>query len=145
MNLKNKFINIINKANLNKLAVIFLSFFFIITTLPKTFGQLKSLKELNLSWNKIETLPDSIGSLSSLETLILSKNKLSKIPESFGKLSSLRELWLHENNLESLPESFLELESLKVLQLDGNPLHDNANPVVERILTELKNNNVELD
>ncbi|MFX1258672.1 MAG: leucine-rich repeat domain-containing protein, partial [Promethearchaeota archaeon] len=91
-----------------------------LTTLPESIGDLKSLKKLNLTDNKLTTLPESIGNLSSLKELLLWNNQLSTLPESIGNLSSLKELLSWNNQLSTLPESISNLKSLNRINLSGN-------------------------
>jgi Leucine-rich repeat (LRR) protein len=62
--------------------------------LPKEFGKLQSLVELDLSGcSQLEYLPDSIVHLSQLKTFQLRGcQKLKNLPMEFGKLQSLVEL-----------------------------------------------------
>ncbi|MFX0133463.1 MAG: leucine-rich repeat domain-containing protein, partial [Candidatus Hodarchaeota archaeon] len=93
-----------------------------LTTLPKSLGNLKSLKRLWLKNCDFKNLPESIGNLESLQELDLYYDKLTTLPESFGKLKSLQNLNLKENKLTMLPKSFENLKSLKKLDLEKNRL-----------------------
>ena len=86
--------------------------------LPDSIGNLKNLRILDLSNNKLETLPDSIGNLTNLEELYLSNNyHFSKLPDSIGNLKKLEVLELEKTSLKSLPESLENLTNLKELSL----------------------------
>ena len=93
-----------------------------LTSLPDSFGNLRSLTTLDLGSNKLTSLPDSFGNLQSLTTLDLRRNKLTSLPDSFGNLRSLTTLNLSGNKLTSLPDSFGNLQSLTTLDLRGNEL-----------------------
>ncbi|ORX86685.1 RNI-like protein [Anaeromyces robustus] len=86
-------------------------------TLPKSIGNLKNLEKLNLSENfDFSELPDSIGNLENLYTLILKKTNLRSLPESIGNLKNLEELNLSESyNFSELPDSIGNLENLHTL------------------------------
>ena len=73
-------------------------------SLPDRIGDLKSLKELELTdLEKLNCLP-SIGQLTSLE--IFELEGLSSLPESIGELKGLKKLKLcSTNELSSLPDS----------------------------------------
>ena len=91
-----------------------------LTSLPDTIENLKSLKKLNLSYNKLTSLPDTIKNLNSLKELILSSNQLTSLPESIGNLKSLQTIGLSNNKLTTLPESIGNLKSLQTLGLSNN-------------------------
>ena len=90
--------------------------------LPKNFGELSELQELDLSGNKFSSLPGSIGSLKNLRELRLYNTQLSSLPESLSSLKNLRELYLLCNKLSSLPESIGSLKKLQGLYLKENQL-----------------------
>ncbi|XP_020677529.1 receptor-like protein 7 isoform X1 [Dendrobium catenatum] len=83
--------------------------------LPNTIGNLKFLKDLDLSSCQFSgIIPSSIGNLSQLETLNLSNNSKLQgpIPRSLFQLSKLSNLYLASNNFS---EVMVELEQIKGL------------------------------
>jgi leucine-rich repeat protein SHOC2 len=90
--------------------------------LPKSIGNLSSLRQLLLIKSKLSNLPESFASLSSLEILDLQCNQLTCLPQSFGNLSHLIELDLYENQLTCLPDRFGELASLAECCLGKNDI-----------------------
>ncbi|MHA1729625.1 MAG: leucine-rich repeat domain-containing protein [Promethearchaeota archaeon] len=90
--------------------------------LPEWFGNLTSLEELNLSWNKLSSLPESFGNLKSLRILHLYKNNLRTLPASFGSLHNLQNLYLSQNQLTHLPETIGNLKNLQELDLQNNKI-----------------------
>jgi hypothetical protein len=93
-----------------------------LTSLPESIGNLESLRELKITYNKLTTLPDSIGNLQYLQKLDLHNNEITTLPKSIGKLNSLELLNLEHNKLMSLPESIGDLQSLRELKLSNNML-----------------------
>ena len=114
--------------------------------IPGNLENLKSLKYLDLSYNKLRRLPEYFK--SNLETLILDGNKLkdqTKLPTWIIKLKALKTLslaavWFKElidvfiedislnslvkldlrcSNIDLIPQSLMYLEKLEVLEL-GN-------------------------
>jgi len=92
-----------------------------LTEAPACINELVTLKEINLSFNKLNSL-DTIDftKLPALERLCFQKIGLSKLPFSIGSLKRLEILFLFDNNLEDLPDIFDKLPNLECLGLDGN-------------------------
>jgi len=72
---------------------------------PLSLTQLRDLKFLDLSYNKIESIPDEIGALTQLERLVLIGCSLKEVPEGLFTIPTLREIVLDCNHIESLPGS----------------------------------------
>ncbi|XP_048136646.1 disease resistance protein RPV1-like [Rhodamnia argentea] len=86
--------------------------------LPWTFGNLRSLLTLDVSYRLISKLPYSIGGLVKLRRLNLSRcTKIEELPEPFGELQSLVELDLSSTSLGHLPDSIGNLKQLKILRM----------------------------
>ena len=79
---------------------------------PINFSQYPYLEELYLGNNCIEELND-IGELRQLKFLNASQNRLESIPASFGNLENLEKLYLNENLLEEIPDSIGNLDRLQ--------------------------------
>ncbi len=77
-------------------------------SLPESFGNLKSLKDLYLRGNQLETLPDSFRKLKKLETLDIRYNKFKKLPLSLGGLENLTKLQVDDNPFEGETKKFFE-------------------------------------
>ena len=93
-----------------------------LASLPKEIGNLKNLKELQLLNSKLTSLPKEIGNLKNLIVLGLSYNNLSNLPSWIGNLKNLLYLDLYGNNLTSLPEEIGNLTNLKELYLENSGL-----------------------
>ncbi|CAF1126688.1 unnamed protein product [Rotaria magnacalcarata] len=97
--------------------------------LPAEFGQLTSLKNLELTDIKnLENLPNEIEALIQLQSLTLKKiPNLNKIPDdSIGKLTNLNELNLIDlpnlSNVPSTMNNFQSLQRLVIFNLNINSL-----------------------
>ncbi|TXT60858.1 MAG: membrane protein of unknown function [Promethearchaeota archaeon] len=88
--------------------------------------------------NQINTLPRSIGDLQSLRMLMLDRIGIESLPESIGKLSSLTTLSLNFNPLSMLPKSIKNLTKLEYIKLGGRPkeLKEKSNEYLQKALLE---------
>uniref|UniRef100_A0A0N4Z6K5 Gelsolin-like domain-containing protein n=1 Tax=Parastrongyloides trichosuri TaxID=131310 RepID=A0A0N4Z6K5_PARTI len=118
-----------------------------LTVLPDGIYDLKKLRKLDLSYNKLEkftipentledlevinvsgnemiSLPENITKLSKLQRIYASFNKLTfaGLPSSIGKLLQLKVLFLSYNKLELIPEGVCRCVKLMKLKLDNNNL-----------------------
>ena len=89
---------------------------------PKWFMNLKKLRYLDLSDNKIVDLPKNIfSSLESLETLQLTDNQLTVIhSDSFGTLNRLEWINLNNNNVYAIDEKLIDNTNLSWLDMEKN-------------------------
>lgn len=78
---------------------------------------LKTLKELDLSFNWIIEIPNDIEKLQSLEKLTIIESRVGELPEEIGKLKNLKVLDVQGNYLTYLPKSLEESESLETVLL----------------------------
>lgn len=90
-----------------------------ILMLPANFKDLKNLKYLNLSYNKLSEFPDVICSLKKLKTLDLSHNFIVEIPEQLLLCKDLEKLTIAANPIIKFPHGIQELENLRVLNLSN--------------------------
>ncbi|EGJ28818.1 MULTISPECIES: COR domain-containing protein [Moorena] len=94
-----------------------------LTNIPEEVFELKQIRVLNLSGNRIYQIPEYISNITNLVRLDLSRNQITKLPQkNFGNFINLIELDLSKNNLINLPESLGELPNLKKLYLSRNQL-----------------------
>jgi Leucine-rich repeat (LRR) protein len=90
--------------------------------LPRSIGDLDSLRQLLVPENRLASLPEELGRLRELETLMLYKNGLREIPPVVFTLEGLTHLDLYYNELETLPGTLGRLSKLEVLYLSHNRL-----------------------
>lgn len=86
---------------------------------------LRRLTQLFLQNNKISELPaDVFGDLLSLKVVNISDNAINYLPEElFSNTKEIREIYMQNNELETLPKRiFNRLEQLLVLDLSVNKL-----------------------
>ncbi|XP_004305500.1 PREDICTED: putative disease resistance protein RGA3 [Fragaria vesca subsp. vesca] len=85
---------------------------------PEFILQLKCLRTLNLSNNRVEQLPIEVGGLVHLRYLNLSNNKWKKLPDTLCNLINLETLRVEDcKDLEELPEAMGKLTNLRHLRV----------------------------
>lgn len=89
------------------------------TNIPDVLLQLKQLKELNLSHNKIG---GNVILEDTIEQLDLSYNEISGFEPRYGDDSRLVKLNLSHNQIDTLPSSFERWTKLQELLLNQNKL-----------------------
>lgn len=93
--------------------------------LNNKIGEVKSLKELDLSVNDIKVFPESFKQLNNLQELNLSQNfnlDKEKVVAALALLPQLTELDLSQCLIENLPVDIGKLTALKKLNLKANRL-----------------------
>lgn len=85
--------------------------------LPDEVEKVINLRYLNLSFNPIEKLPESVCDLYNLQTLkLVACNHLTELPQGIGKLENLRHLEIDKtDNLSVLPGGISQLSALRKL------------------------------
>jgi len=94
--------------------------------LPTNIGyELPNLQKLMIQLNKIRSLPSSICELKSLRYLDAHFNELHGLPIAIGRMTNLEVLNLSSNfsDLKELPETFGDLTNLRELDLSNNQIH----------------------
>ncbi|KAJ3219497.1 hypothetical protein HDU67_000910 [Dinochytrium kinnereticum] len=93
--------------------------------IPKEFGLLTNVKDLDLSDNDLEgPLPLEVGNIKSLVELKVQRNRLSgRLPSGLSTLTSLTRLYLDNNQFEGqIPPQLEALRELRFLVLRSNRL-----------------------
>lgn len=90
--------------------------------IPNQIFELRELKILDLSYNRIEKIEDAICLLENLVSFNLSNNFIYILNKEIFKLPRLRFLFLCENKIERVPNEILNQKSLLALDLRDNPL-----------------------
>ncbi|KRT80673.1 hypothetical protein AMK59_6264, partial [Oryctes borbonicus] len=80
------------------------------------------LQVLSMGGNLLTEVPSTLGQLKSLQALVLCDNQIEKIPTEIAKLQYLKSLLLHKNRLKTLPQEICTLKNLSELSLRDNPL-----------------------
>ena len=89
---------------------------------PSEIGNLCNLREICISFNKLDSIPNAIQGCGKLETLLLNDNQIKDIDvEGLQKLKSLAVLDLSNNNIQHVPPELGTITQLRSLQLEGNP------------------------
>ncbi|KAG6498186.1 hypothetical protein ZIOFF_046098 [Zingiber officinale] len=83
--------------------------------LELVFSELKYLRVLELTGNKIKEVPTSIGNLIHLRYLNLSKNRIRVLPDSITLLHNLQYLYCHHLRLTHMPCGLARLINLQSL------------------------------
>ena len=92
-----------------------------LTSVPSYVFNQTNLEELNVSHNSITgAIQSQIGQLKNLKILNASYNKMTGVPAEVGQLQNLEVLDLSYNSLTGLPNELGNLKNLKTLNLTGN-------------------------
>ncbi len=92
-------------------------------TLPKSFSQLKQMKNLVFYENQFEEIPEVLVDFKALKHLDFYKNNLCQIPDFVGDMDGLQQLFLSFNKIEKIPDTLRNLKQLKYLYVHHNELH----------------------
>lgn len=92
-----------------------------LTSVPSYVFNQTSLEELNVSHNSLTgAIQSQIGQLKNLKVLNASYNRMTGVPAEIGQLQNLQVLDLSYNQLTGLPNELGNLKNLQTLNLSGN-------------------------
>ena len=86
--------------------------------IPPAIWEMKFLKILDISRNKINNLLPEIGQLESLQKLNLQQTNITTLPPEIAYCQDLEEILLWGNVIESLPETLPEMLKLRTLAVN---------------------------
>ncbi|CAL1362729.1 unnamed protein product [Linum trigynum] len=122
-----------------KAAMSFIDAFINVVELSDSIGELKHLRYLDISKNKVVEIPDSLTTLINLQLLNLSGcNKLKRLSRDMEKLVNLRHLYLDGcSELTHMPKGIGKLTSLQTLTLfivaDPSKVDDDVAALLEEL------------
>jgi hypothetical protein len=83
-------------------------------------NKLELIQELTIESNQVEFLPNSIVKLKSLKSLNISYNKCRLLPTNFQRLTEIVSFNAIGNEISELPEGVFEWKYIKYLHLQSN-------------------------
>lgn len=113
--------------------------------IPKEFGQLQNLIEVDFSNetisifddNVIDKLPKEVYNLPHLETLNISNNQIQSLPAGIDKLYNLVQLNISNNLLKELPVEIAQLDNLKEAYFNQSKLNQLSKNLFSKSVTSL--------
>ena len=94
-----------------------------ISTLPKSFANLKQARYLIFYENKFDAIPEVLTGFKDLKHLDFYKNQITEIPDFVGDMDNLQQLFLSFNKIEEIPDTLRNLKRLKYFYIHHNELH----------------------
>ncbi|GMJ06808.1 hypothetical protein like AT3G14470 [Hibiscus trionum] len=100
----------------SSLRVLSLAKYVKINELPEEIGNLKHLRNLDLSGTSIKRLPNSLSSLYNLQTLtLLNCSKLVELPKDMRRLVNMHYLDVRGTHVVRMPKGLGDLKDLRIL------------------------------
>ncbi|XP_047514248.1 leucine-rich repeat-containing protein 57-like [Pieris napi] len=93
-----------------------------ISCISDDITKFKLLKQLNLCDNSIQVLPSTIANLKKLELLNVSHNSIQLLPHPIAELSNLKQIYLNNNKFKQFPKPLIGLKNLEVVDLSYNKI-----------------------
>lgn len=94
----------------------------LLSSVPTALHYLTALKELNITWNRIQYLDNYVIDLPGLEVLYLDKNPIVNVKfAAFSGLPALKQLYMRNTSLAFVPNAALaQAKSLLLVDLSFN-------------------------
>jgi len=117
-------------------------------SLSSNVAAIKTLKELNLSFNHVfnEETYEYLGQLPHLYSLWIDHNELGQLPKSIGRLNQIRFLYVGHNKLTEFPKEMAKMEKLWVLHSEYNDFITLPHIFIEMpslLMVHINNNKIE--
>ncbi|KAI8060952.1 hypothetical protein BC940DRAFT_337222 [Gongronella butleri] len=92
-------------------------------TVPMSTRHIKSLKQLNLSGNRLRELDHArLHEIQGLRALRVYNNRLDSLPQLFSTFEHLTALYISNNSFTSFPEVICQITSLECLDISFNKI-----------------------
>ena len=96
--------------------------------IPDTFGEIISLKDVEIWMNENEEFPKCLFSLKNLEKLRIEQNNCKILPDGFKNLKNLKELRIGLCNFNIMPDSICQFSNLELFDLNNNHIEKLLKP-----------------
>ncbi|CAO3597686.1 unnamed protein product [Absidia cylindrospora] len=93
-------------------------------TVPSSIQHVRSLKQLNLSGNRLRDLQhDELHKIEGLRALRVYNNELDSLPSSFASFKHLTTLYISNNSFTSFPDVICQITTLECLDVSFNKIN----------------------
>jgi Leucine-rich repeat (LRR) protein len=99
------------------------------------------MNSLDFGGNQITNIPKEIKFLTQLIEIFLYHNQIIKIPTEIQYLRILYYLHLVNNRIKEIPIEIINLRNLTKFYYHDNPIENLLNPIVNRFINRIKNEN----
>jgi len=112
----------------------------LITKIPTKLAiNFSSIKELDLSNNRISALPSEMTNCTMLESLNISSNSFVTLPPVLAEMTSLRNINASKNYLADVNfDIILNNKNLESINLEDNPLNRNVYDELTKLSTSVR-------
>lgn len=82
-----------------------------------------SLRDMNLSRNRISRVPAAIGKFPAMRKLIFNANRIASVDPAIADLTGLENLGFYQNELTAVPSAVMSLTKLRTIDLYYNKIN----------------------